>query len=93
MRAASAAYLALLGRAAQPKEMSRYLATRGRKGQLAALDDLLSGKEFAHSFGRDTVPYLRVMATANGIPLATVNLTALLYAGNAGLTPPPRGVI
>jgi phycobilisome core-membrane linker protein len=93
LRAASAAYLALLGRAAQPKEVSRYLATRGRKGQLAALDDLLSGKEFAHSFGRDTVPYLRGMATANGIPLATVNRTALLYAGNAGLTPPPRGVI
>ncbi|MDM7936580.1 MAG: phycobilisome rod-core linker polypeptide [Cyanobium sp. CZS 48M] len=93
LRAASAAYLALLGRAAQPKEVSRYLATRGKKGQLAALDDLLSGKEFANSFGRDTVPYLRGMATANGIPLATVNRTALLYAGNAGLTPPPRGVI
>jgi phycobilisome core-membrane linker protein len=93
LRAASAAYLALLGRAAQPKEVSRYLATRGKQGQLAALDDLLSGKEFASSFGRDTVPYIRGMASADGIPLATVNRTALLYAGNAGLTPPPRGAI
>ncbi|MCT0249434.1 phycobilisome rod-core linker polypeptide [Synechococcus sp. CS-205] len=93
LRAASAAYLALLGRAAQPKEVSLYLATRGKKGQQAALDDLLSGKEYANRFGRDTVPYLRGMGTEDGIPLATVNRTALLYAGNAGLTPPPRGAI
>lgn len=93
LRAASAAYLALLGRAAQPKEVSQYLATRGKKGQGAALDDLLSGREYADSFGRDTVPYIKGMATADGIPLATVNRTALLYAGNAGLTPPPRGAI
>ncbi|MEA5399424.1 hypothetical protein VB734_05145, partial [Synechococcus sp. BA-124 BA4] len=39
--------------------VGRYLATRGKKGQMAALDDLLSAKEFANSFGRDTVPYLR----------------------------------
>lgn len=93
LRAASAAYLALLGRAAQPREVSLYLATRGKKGQVAALDDMLSAKEYANSFGRDTVPYIRGMATADGIPLATVNRTALLYSGNAGLTPPPRGAI
>jgi phycobilisome core-membrane linker protein len=73
--------------------VSQYLATRGKKGQVAALDDMLSGKEFANSFGRDTVPYIKGMATADGIPLATVNRTALLYSGNAGLTPPPRGAI
>jgi phycobilisome core-membrane linker protein len=93
LRAASAAYLALLGRAAQPAEVSRFLGRRGSAGQQAALEQLLNSLEYAESFGQDTVPYLRGLASADGIPLATVNRTAALYAGNAGLTPPPREAI
>ena len=93
LRAASAAYLALLGRAAQPAEVSRFLATRGSRGQRAALEELLNSREYAKAFGQDTVPYLRGMASADGIPLRTVNRTAALYAGNAGLTPAPRPAI
>ena len=93
LRAASAAYLALLGRAAQPAEVSRFLSLRGSKGQRAALEDLLNSQEYAGAFGQDTVPYLRGMATADGISLRTVNRTAALYAGNAGLTPAPKGAI
>ena len=93
LRAASAAYLALLGRAAQPAEVSAFLATRGSRGQRAALEQLLNSDEYAQAFGQDTVPYLRGMATADGIPLGTVNRTANLYAGNAGLTPAPKAAI
>jgi phycobilisome core-membrane linker protein len=93
LRAASAAYLALLGRAAQPAEVSRFLATRGRRGQRIAIEELLNSEEYATAFGQDTVPYLRGMATAPGIPLRTLNRTAALYAGNAGLTPAPRPAI
>jgi phycobilisome core-membrane linker protein len=90
LRAASAAYLALLGRAAQPAEVSRFLARRANAGQRAALEDLLSSKEYASSFGRDTVPYLRGLGTLEGQPLSTVNRTAQLYGGNAALNPPIR---
>ncbi len=93
LRAASAAYLALLGRAAQPREVSAYLGTRARSGQQAALNALLSSQEYASRFGRDTVPYLRGLDTEDGIPLSTVTRTAALYGGTAGLTPPPRGAI
>jgi phycobilisome core-membrane linker protein len=93
LRAASAAYLAVLGRAGQPQEVSRFLATRGKQGQRTALDALLTSEEYAHRFGRDTVPYLRGLSTEDGIPLPTVNRTAALYTGNAGLTPPARGAI
>jgi len=88
LRAASAAYLALLGRAAQPAEVSRFLAVRVSDGQPAALDSLLGCDEYASSFGRDTVPYLRGLATLDGQPLSTVNRTAQLYGGNAALNPP-----
>jgi phycobilisome core-membrane linker protein len=93
LRAAAAAYLALLGRAAQPRETSRFLALRTSQGLGAAITDLLNSEEYAASFGQDTVPYLRGMATADGIPLRTVNRTAALYSGNAGLTPGPRGAL
>ena len=93
LRAASAAYLALLGRAAQPAEVSRFLATRSTAGQRAALNAVLSSTEYATAFGRDTVPYLRGLATADGIPLSTVNRTAALYGGNAAMNPPIRGAI
>jgi phycobilisome core-membrane linker protein len=93
LRAAAAAYLALLGRAAQPRETSQFLATRVRRGLPAAINILLSSGEYASSFGQNTVPYIRGLSTADGIPLPTVNRTAALYAGNAGLTPAPRGAI
>jgi phycobilisome core-membrane linker protein len=93
LRGAAAAYLALLGRAAQPGEASRYLSTRVRDGQQAAVRLVLDNPEYASSFGLDTVPYLRGLQTADGIPLATVNRTAALYGGNAGLNPTPRGAI
>jgi phycobilisome core-membrane linker protein len=93
LRAAAAAYLALLGRAAQPQEVSAFLATRANRGQQAAIDAMLSSQEYAEAFGQDTVPYIRGLATADGIPLATVNRTAQLYGGNAGLTPGPKAAI
>ena len=93
LRAASAAFLALLGRAGQPKEVSHFLATRAKQGQMTALDGILDSQEYSDRFGRDTVPYLRGLDTENGIPITTVNRTAALYAGNAGLTPPTKGAI
>ena len=93
LRGASAAFLALLGRAGQPREVSDFLATRAKQGQLAALDGILNSLEYAESFGRDTVPYLRGLDSENGIPITTINRTAALYAGNAGLTPPTKGAI
>jgi phycobilisome core-membrane linker protein len=93
LRAASAAYLALLGRAAQPQEVSSFLATRASRGQQAAIDALLNSQEYAEAFGQNTVPYIRGLATADGIPLTTVNRTAELYGGNAGLTPGPKAAI
>ena len=86
-KAAAAAHIALLGRAAQPEETSRFLATRCEKGLRTAIEGVLNSPEYAGSFGRDTVPYLKGMATSDGIPLTTVNRTAALYGGNAGLNP------
>ncbi|MFM2173926.1 MAG: hypothetical protein RLZZ54_1853 [Cyanobacteriota bacterium] len=86
-KAAAAAYLALLGRAAQPAETSRFLATRCDQGLRSAIEGVLNSAEYASSFGRDTVPYLKGMATSDGIPLSTVNRTAAVYGGNAALNP------
>lgn len=93
LRGAAAAYLALLGRAATPAETSRYLAARVRRGQRAAIQLILDSRDYAQAFGLDTVPYLRGLQTADGIPLSTVNRTASLYTGNAGLNPPRKGAI
>ncbi|MFZ0407772.1 MAG: phycobilisome rod-core linker polypeptide [Cyanobium sp.] len=93
LRGASAVYLALLGRAAQPAETSRFLSTRSSQGQKAAIEAVLSSSDYARSFGRDTVPYLKGLNTADGLPLSTVNRTANLYGGNAGLNPPLGGAI
>jgi phycobilisome core-membrane linker protein len=90
LRAAAAAYLALLGRAAQPAETSRFLATRTSQGLPAAIQQLLASEDYARAFGRSTVPYLRGLNTTDGLPLATVNRSAELYGGNGGLTPSPR---
>jgi phycobilisome core-membrane linker protein len=93
LRGASAVYLALLGRAAQPAEVSRFLATRSNQGQRAAIEAVLSSSDYAASFGRDTVPYIKGLNTADGLPLSTVNRTANLYGGNAGLNPPLGGAL
>jgi phycobilisome core-membrane linker protein len=93
LRAASAAYFTLLGRAAQPAEVSRFLAARGKAGQQAAIEQILGSLEYAEAFGQDTVPSLRGLNSVDGIPLATVSRTASLYAGNAGLNPSPREAI
>ena len=93
LRAAAAAHLALLGRAAQPNETSAFLAMRANQGQRAAIEAILSSEDYAGNFGRDTVPYLLGLATSPGIPLTTVNRTAALYGGNAALNPPVRGAI
>lgn len=93
LRAAAAAHLALLGRAAQPAESSRFLALRTGRGLPAAIEDLLNSADYASAFGQDTVPYVRGLATSDGVPLVTVNRTAALYGGNAGLTPSPKGAI
>jgi len=87
LRAATAAYLALLGRAAEPAEVRSFLITRAESGQNTAVKHLLSSNEYAAAFGQNTVPFLRGLTTAEGIPLSTVNRTAALYGGNAGLTP------
>ncbi len=93
LRAASAAYLCLLGRAAQPAEVSRFLAIRTTVGLVPALEELLSSDEYARNFGQDTVPYVLGMTTQDGIPLSTVNRTAALYNGNAGLNPSSKGAV
>jgi phycobilisome core-membrane linker protein len=93
LRGAAAAHLALLGRAATPAETSRYLSTRVRQGQRAAIQQILVSRDYAMAFGMDTVPYLRGLQTANGIPLTTVNRTAALYGGNAGLNPAIKGAV
>ena len=90
LRAASAAYLALLGRAAQPSEVSRFLTTRAQFGQGAAIEGILSSEEYATAFSSDTVPYLKGLNTSTGQPLSTVNRTASLYGGNAALNPAPK---
>jgi phycobilisome core-membrane linker protein len=93
LRAASGAYLALLGRAPQPTEASRFLATRVRSGLPAAIAEILASPDYATAFARNTVPYWRGLETSNGIPLATVNKTAALYGGNAALNPSPKSAI
>jgi phycobilisome core-membrane linker protein len=92
LRAAAAAHLGLLGRAPTPAESSAFLATRSDRGQLAALEVLMSSSDYAAAFGRDTVPYLR-LASLDGIPLPSLNRLAMLYGGNAALNPPTKGAI
>ena len=86
-KAAAAAHIALLGRAAQADETSAFLNTRCVEGMRTAIDGVLNNADYAANFGRNTVPYLKGMATSDGIPLSTVNRTAALYGGNAALNP------
>ena len=93
LRAATAAHLALLGRAPLASEVSAYLATRATAGQQKALEALLNSASYAKAFGRDIVPYLQGFNTQAGLPLSSVSRTAALYGGNAALNPPIKGSI
>ena len=87
LRAASAAGLALLGRATTPAETSRFLITRAQAGHGAAVTELLAERIST------TVPRVDGMATASGVNQATIQRTASLYRGNAGLNPPTGDAI
>ena len=87
LRAASAAGIALLGRATTPTETSRFLITRAQAGQGAAVSELL-----AERFG-DSVPRINGMDSPSGVSQATIQRTAALYRGNAGLNPPTDAAI
>ena len=87
LRAASAAGLALLGRATTPAETSRFLITRAQAGQGAAVTELLAERIST------TVPRIDGMSTASGVSQATIQRTASLYRGNAGLNPPTGDAI
>ena len=88
LRAATAATLALLGRASTPAETSRFLQIRAESGQPDAVRDVLTIRA---STGVDPsdVPDLDNLSTRRGVAQSTLARTASLYGGNAGLTPPP----
>ena len=85
LRAASAAGLALLGRAASSVEVANFLRDRADAGQLEAVRKLLDLRAIACS---DEVPRIEGMQTTPGQFQDTVTRTASLYRGNAGLNPP-----
>ena len=87
LRAASAAGLALLGRATTPAETSRFLITRAQAGHGAAVTELLADR-----IGT-AVPRVDGMNTSSGVPQATIQRTASLYSGNAGMNPPSSEAI
>jgi phycobilisome core-membrane linker protein len=82
LRAASAATMALLGRAAAPAEVSRFLTIRAQAGQPAAVKELLEKRP-----DEDTVPRMDGMNTRAGVSQATQQRTAALYRGNAAINP------
>ena len=86
LRAASAAGLALLGRATTPAETSRFLSLRAEAGQAAAVNELLA-------ICGDQVPRINGMDSQNGRSQATIQRTASLYRGNAALNPPTDAAI
>ena len=81
LRAASAAGLALLGRATTPEETTAFLETRATSGQPAAIKALLASRD-------SSIPRVSGLETANGTTQATIQRTAALYRGNAGMNPP-----
>ena len=88
LRAASAANMALLGRAATPVEASRFLTIRAQSGQSEAIKSLVEQLPEG-----DVVPRMDGMNTTAGVSQATQQRTAALYRGNAGLTPPTDAAI
>ena len=85
LRAASAAALALLGRAATPAEVAEFLKIRAGAGQPEAVRSLLMAAE---SLSTNEVPRVQGMETSPGQSQSTVIRTASLYRGNSALNPP-----
>ena len=90
LRAASAAALALLGRAATPAEVAEFLKIRAGAGQLEAVRSLLMA---AGSLSTNEVPRVQGMETTPGQSQSTVIRTASLYRGNSALNPPKDSAI
>tara|TARA_Y100000287_G_scaffold125415_1_gene101216 strand:+ start:64 stop:858 length:795 start_codon:yes stop_codon:yes gene_type:complete len=88
LRAATAASIALLGRASTPSETSRFLQVRAASGQPTAVRNLLELRAETGSEPSD-VPGLSTLSSRSGVPQSTITRTASLYGGNAGLTPRP----
>ncbi|MEJ6826689.1 MAG: phycobilisome rod-core linker polypeptide [Synechococcus sp. ArSW.bin.68] len=88
LRAATAASLALLGRASTPSETSRFLRIRFESGQPAAVSDFLAQRNA--NAESSSLPGLDGMNTQQGVPQETITRTASLYRGPAGMTPPPQ---
>ena len=88
LRAATAATIALLGRAATPAEVSRFLIVRAESGQPKAVQELVEQLPAS-----DSVPRTDGMNTRSGVSQATLQRTAALYRGNAGMTPPTDAAI
>ena len=91
LRAASAAALALLGRAGTSEEVAEFLKIRASSGQPEAVRSLLMAA--AESRVRSEVPRIRGMITSPGQSQSTAIRTASLYRGNAGLNPPTDNAI
>nr|APP87987.1 anchor polypeptide LCM [Paulinella micropora] len=83
IKSGSVACLTLLGRSGTPEEVSRFLTTRSKSGQKAAIEEILDSNEYKKTFGRNTVPALIGLFSINGLSLDTINRTASLYQGNA----------
>ena len=88
LRAATAATMALVGRASTPSETSRFLVVRAESGQRAAVQELLELRSKL-GFEPSEVPGFRGLNSQPGVAQSTLTRTASLYSGNAGLTPPP----
>ena len=88
LKAASAATLALLGRAATAKEVTQFVITRAGSGQRSAVQVLMNLRREILAVETNEVPRLDGMQTKGGVAQSTVQRTASLYRGNAGLTPP-----
>ena len=89
LQAAAAAHLALLGRAPLPEEISEFLTNRAENGQVQAVADLIESESYKNSFGRNMVPSPIGINTEDGVPLVSLNQTARMVQGRAGLNPAP----
>ena len=89
LRAATAATMALIGRASTPAETSRFLIVRAESGQVAAVQELLNLRAQL-GFEPSDVPEILGLSSQIGVSQATLTRTASLYGGNAGLTPSPN---
>ncbi|CAI8166450.1 MAG: Phycobiliprotein ApcE [Prochlorococcus marinus str. MIT 9215] len=93
LRAASAAALALLGRAATTNEVLQFITTRALSGQPAAVKGMINLRAELKQEAVDTVPTIDGMESQPGSRQSTAQRTAALYRGNAGLNPPPGEAI